>query len=467
MIRRALLGLILLAAVCPDPSAAQPTTWRVGAEGGPATVAAAIAAAGAGDTIRVAAGVHEERIVVDRPLVLIGEEGAVLDGGGRGHVVLATASVIVRGLTIRGSGIRGDTEDAGIMVQGARAEIVGNRLEDVLYGVYLKDAPGSVVRGNAIVGKPLPPPRRGDGIRLWHSSGSEVADNRVRRTRDVVVYFSDRLVLARNRVTEGRYGFHTMYSNELRIEANRLVDNEVGTFLMYSRDVEVRDNVFAAGHGASGMGLGLKDADRVEVVGNLFVDNVDGVHLDNSPRSVALTNRFEGNVFADNRSGVRLLPSVSGNRFAGNAFVGNDRPVAVSGGTRRGQVRQNDWTGNRWDDYAGFDGDGDGIGDTPYVHVRLADALTSRHPALALFARSPAFLALDALGRFFPLLRPEPVVVDPAPRLDAGPLARWRPDAAAGPGATATGAAVGWGLVGLAALGAVVAAARSRRRSLR
>ena len=35
----------------------------------------------------------------------------------------------------------------------------------------------------------------------------------------------------------------------------------------------------------------------------------------------------------------------------------NDRPALVSGGTGRGQAGQNDWDGNHWSGYSGFDGD--------------------------------------------------------------------------------------------------------------
>lgn len=455
---RAILTAGLLA-VAATPAAAR--TWRVGPSGPWTTIGAALERAAPGDTIRVAAGVYRERLVVRRAVVLLGEGWPVIDGGGAGHVIEALAPIELRGFVVRDSGSRVDDEDAGLMVRGGTARVVGNRFEDVFFGVYLKKAPDSVVADNEIRGKPFVPPRRGDGIRLWYSPGTTIEANRVVGARDLVVWFSDGLVLRGNEVVGGRYGLHYMYSNHCRIEGNRLVGNEVGAFLMYSRGLELVDNRI---EGSGDMGMGLKDADEITAVGNLFVENAVGLHLDNSPHSVGVENRLADNVFARNGAAVRLLPSVAGNRFSGNDFLDNDRPVEVAGGARTGQAEQNDWAGNHWSDYAGFDTDGDGRGDSPFVYARLADDLMSRHPALRLFAESPAFGALDLVARFFPLLAPQPVVVDSAPRLAAAATERWAAAAPARRGSTAgrAGAGAVWALAAVVAAAALHRAGRSR-----
>lgn len=419
----AVLSLVGLAL----PAAGQdgPRTLRVGDGERFGTVSAALEAAAPGDTVRVGPGHYRERLRIDEAVVLVGEGRPVLDGEGGGHVVEATAPLEIRGFALRSSGTGVDDEHAGIMVRGARAVVVDNVLADVLYGVYLKQAPGSLIRGNRISGKPLAPPRRGDGIRLWYSSETRIEDNEVTGTRDVVVYFSSRLVVSGNRISDGRYGLHYMYSDDNVFEGNLFRNNQVGAFIMYSRGVRLRDNVFAESRGASGMGLGLKDADDVVAEGNLFVANASGVYLDNSPRASDAVVEIRSSLFLYNLSAVRLLPSVRDVRVEGNSFVGNDRPAEVSGGMAKGQVAQNDWSGNYWSGYAGFDRDDDGIGDTPYVHARLTDDLLSRHPSLRLFAHSPVMPVVEALRKVFPLLEPEPVVVDPAPRLEARALERW------------------------------------------
>lgn len=453
------------------PRADTARVLRVGAGSPYGSIRAALADARPGDTVRVGPGVYHGSLLVDRPVTLLGTGRPVVDGGGRGHVVEITApGVTVRGFTLRASGENPEREDAGVMVRAGPVRIVDDRLEDVQYGIYLKDAPGSLVQGNVVRGKPFPLARRGDGIRLWYSSSTRIAGNDVAGARDVVVFFSDHLRIEDNHVTGGRYGLHYMYSNHNRIEGNRLEGNEVGAFIMYSKDITLRRNVFGRSHGSSGFGIGLKDSDSLRVRDNLFAANQVGVYLDNSPHSVGVENVLEGNVFLYNEAAVRLLPSVHSDRFTGNSFVDNGRPADIPGGAVRGGADQNDWSGNYWSGYAGFDADDDGVGDTPFSYARLTDDLVSRVPELRIFDRSPAFPVLDALSRFFPLLRPEPVVVDSVPRLEAAALERWRADppvaaeASGGGRGGRTGPAILWVAAGVAGVAgaAVVRPGRTR-----
>lgn len=451
------------------PAVAMADTWRVGPGEALTTIGAALARASAGDTVRVAAGTYRERLLIERPVVLIGEGWPTIDGGGEGHVIEALAPVEITGFVIRGSGTDVDEEDAGAMIRSGPSIVRGNRFEDVFYGVYLKRAPGSVVAENRIVGKVFDArPRRGDGIRLWYSAGTTIEGNHLRRVRDLVVYFSDSLLMRDNEVRDGRYGLHYMYSHHSRVERNRLLECEVGSFLMYSKEIAVTGNVFRHAAGASGMGMGLKDTDDVTVESNLFLENQIGIHFDNSPRSMDGANVIRENAFVRNGTGVRLLPSVRGNVFEANDFFGNARPAEVAGGVRPGQEAQNEWDGNHWSEHAGFDRDGDGRGDQPFVHARLSDHLTSKWPALRLYSLSPALGALDLISRFFPLLKPDAVVVDEAPRLEAIAIERWDDAPAAAGGlespAERAGVGLGWALAAIACLVVLRRATRGRRR---
>jgi nitrous oxidase accessory protein len=395
---------------------------NVGPAGRYPTIGAALAAARPGDTIRVAAGVYREKIVVEVPVVLVGEGRPVIDGEGKGTVVELRAPGVFSGFEVRASGRILDQENAGILVTADSCVISDNVLEDVLFGVYLKGSDGSRVTGNRIVGKDRALGMRGDGLRLWNSNGVLVEWNVVRRTRDVVIYFSHGLVFRNNLVTDGRYGLHYMYSSNNLFERNEFARNDVAAFIMYSSDIVLRGNTFAQASGHSGFGIGLKDADRIEVVDNLIVQNRVGLYLDNSPSAADAENRIEGNIFAFNDVALGLLPAVRQNVFADNSFISNMRDVSVSGG---GTALANRWAGNRWDRAAAWDADRDGELDLAYRIDRLSDDLFARYPDLRLFELSPAAAALDALGRFFPLLEPQPIVVDstPKPLQDRAPLA--------------------------------------------
>jgi len=390
----------------------------VGPSGQYQTISSAIAAAHPYDTVRVAAGVYEEHLSIDQPITLLGQEGAVIDGGGQGIVITINATSVVDGFTIRGSGTSQPMEHSGILAENADGLVVTrNRFEDVLFGVYVKTSHGVSIRDNYIEGKDLPVPRRGDAIRLWSSNGGRVNSNVVRRARDVVIWFSDSAIVRDNYVTESRYGLHYMYSDDNYFEGNEFVDNDVGAFLMYSKNLTFRNNVFASARGITGRGLAFKDTDNISASDNILIGNATGLLVDNSPTNEGVTNLFERNVVMFNDVGVALLPSVHSNVFRNNDFLENMNPVAVSGG---GTAAGNGWEGNYWSDYVGFDANGDGIGDTPYVHERLSNDLFAKHKDLSIFSMSLATSALDLVSRVIPLLQPTPVVVDSHPILSQG-----------------------------------------------
>jgi nitrous oxidase accessory protein len=378
---------------------------------------ARVDAAQPGETLTVAPGTYRGPLVIDRPLVLVAEGEVVIEGPGRGDVMEITApDVTVRGFTIRGTGTSLDRENAGVVVSAPRAVLEDNHLHDVLFGMYLKEAPGSVIRGNRIDSKALPEPRRGDAIRLWQSPGCVIEDNVVHGSRDCIMWFSDDVTIRRNRVTGGRYGMHFMYSSNNTLEDNVLTDNSVGAFLMYSRDLTLRRNVLARNRGPSGFGIGLKDMDGLIAEDNVIVGNRVGMHLDNSPSEFDVVHDLRRNVVAYNDVGLGFLPNVQRNRFTENTFLDNVEQVAVLGsGTLRKNEFAVDGRGNFWSDYRGFDIDDDGIGETVYRADAFFENLIDRQPRMRLFLFSPAQHALEMAARAFPIVAPRPKVSDPAP----------------------------------------------------
>ena len=379
---------------------------------------ALVDAAPAGAVIDLPPGVYAGGITIDKPLTLRADGEVIIDGGGDGRVITVTApDVTLEGLVVRGSGNSLDQEDAGIYADGApRLRVLNNRLEDVLFGIFLYQAPDAVVKGNTVSGKDLFIARRGDAIRLWESHRALVEGNVVDGARDVVFWFCDDVIIRGNRIANGRYGLHFMYSDGALVEENALIDNSVGSFLMYSRDLVLRRNLISGNNGPSGYGVGLKDMDGSRLEDNLLVGNRAGVFLDNSPSNPAEAQLFSGNLFAYNQIGVLFLPSVRGNVFWSNAFVDNTVQVAVQGGGRfEGNVWTKDGIGNYWSDYAGYDADGDGFGDVPYRLDDLYDYLLDRNPELMLFADTPASRALDLAAEAFPVIKPRPKVEDTRP----------------------------------------------------
>jgi nitrous oxidase accessory protein len=420
-----LAALLLALSVRPAAAAGGPTTRVVSAAGPYLTLATALAEAQPGDTVEVHSGVYPGPVVVAvARLTLTGLDWPVIDGGGAGTVVtLAAEGVTFRGFDVRGSGSEPDRDHAGITATADGITIENNQLSDVLFGVFIAKADGATVRGNDISSKPeLELGRKGDGIRIWYSQDAVVEGNTVHGARDVVAWYAAGLTLRGNSIQGGRYGVHLMYCDDALIEDNRLLENSVGVFTMYSRGVTLRDNLLRGQRGPSGYALGFKDADDVQASGNVLVDNRAGMFLDGTPFTPGVASVFERNVLAFNDTGVIVLTAVQGNVFRANTFWENVEQVAVQGSGRAGA---NTWVGNYWSDYAGYDADGDNVGDTPYQAERLFESMMEREPMLRALLYSPAVQTLELAAVAFPIVRPQPKLVDQTPAMQPSPLPTW------------------------------------------
>jgi nitrous oxidase accessory protein len=358
-------------------------------------------------------------VVIDKPLTLLADApGAILQGAGDGDVVRIVApDVTLRGFTIRRTGTDLDRENAAVVVAAPRATVEDNTIADALFGITLRDAPGAVIRRNDVAGKlAMETARRGDGIKLWNSNGTLVEHNHVHDCRDLVMWYSQDLVVRANKVERCRYGVHFMYAGHATVEDNDLHDNSVGIFLMYGQDLVLRRNVLAHNRGPSGFGLGLKDVDGVDAHDNVFADNRVALHVDNSPSRQDLTHTYRRNVFAHNDVALGLMPSVRNNQFVANSFFDNVEQVAVFGGGNLGaNAFTVDGVGNYWSDYRGYDADGNGVGDIPHKSQSLFENLMDREPRLRLFLFSPAQRAVEMASQAFPVVKPKVRATDAAP----------------------------------------------------
>lgn len=369
-----------------------------------------------GGELRPEPGVYAGPVTVRREMRIDGAGGVEIRGGGAGTVVSIRASgVVLRGLKITGSGHRHDKVDAAIHVRGHDNVIEGNVIEDCLFGIDLAQSDRNVVRSNRVRSKSADMGMRGDAIRVWYGRGNEILDNEIEDSRDMVVWYSGQNTIAGNRVRRGRYALHFMYSEENRVERNDFADSTVGVFLMYSEGVIVRDNRIVHCADASGMGVGLKESSGVRIERNAVIGCATGIYLDVSPYQPDMENRILSNDVAYNGVGIVLHSDWPGNVIRGNRFVGNFSQVAVRGG---GGATRNDWSGNHWDEYQGFDRDANDVGDTPHEVRAYSDRLWMHTPAAEFFRGAPVLEAIDFLQRLAPFSEPILVLRDEAPRFD-------------------------------------------------
>ena len=362
-------------------------------------------------------GTYRGDLVARRPLSIIGERGATLEGTGSGTVVTIEADdVTIENVAIRHSGRRSTTEDAGIKAKGERIRIADVRVDETLFGVTLQACHFCTLERVRVQGTSDDAELRGDGIKLWESNDSTVRGCVVDHARDVVVWYTRRALVEGNLVRHGRYGTHFMYAHDSIARKNRIEDDVVGIFVMYSLRLTIEDNVLAGARGAAGMGIGFKESDAVQVRRNWIVANTTGIYLDFTPRTPEQPVVFEENVFALNDVALRLHSVEKGAIFHRNDFRENDATIEVDGG---GDALACEVRGNHFSEYEGYDLDGDGVGDVPHRVTALSSELADAHPALKFFHGTTAMALVDAVAHAVPVLESRALLEDRAPLVRA------------------------------------------------
>lgn len=375
-------------------------------------LAHALKTAEAGDIIRLLPGTYQGPITIDIPITLDGNGKATIAGNEIGSVISVTVpDVTVRGLTVIGSGSKGDGRDAGIFLgkKADRAIVAHNRILGNLVGVDVRGTKDALVTKNLIEGRQGHRMNdRGNGVYVWNAPGAKVIGNDIRWGRDgIFVNTSKNNEFSGNRFRDLRFAVHYMYANNSSVVGNVSMGNHLGYAIMYSDNVRIEGN-YSKGDRDHGI---MMNYTNDSVVANNHIEAVGDkcVFIYNAHK-----NQFNGNLFAGCAIGIHFTAGSERNGFASNSFVGNRTQVKYVGS------KWVDWSvdgaGNYWSDHAAFDLDGNGIADTVYRPNDIMDHVLWTQPAAKSLLGSPAVQLIRWSQSAFPALLPGGVI-DRAPMM--------------------------------------------------
>ena len=427
------LSLALLLICLASPLAAR--VWQPADD---AALASALDRAQAGDEILLGAGRWRGPLLIETPLTLRGEAGAVVNGRGQGHVIAVDApDVQISGLTVTGSGSDLDRMDSGIfLTKRARgAQVRGNTLRDNLHGIRIQGARDSVVADNRIEGRRGRQSELGNGVSVWNAPGAVVEGNTITLGRDgIFVTVSKKNVFRANRMRNTRFAIHYMNTADSEVIDNDSRDNSMGYAIMFSNRLRVTGN---RSENDRDYGFLFNSANRSVLTGNVVIghpaspdrwrdmgqSSEEGVpaaepgsdHV--APQKCvfiynANKNTFTGNHFEGCGTGIHFTAGAEGNRVSRNDFVGNRVQVKYVG-TRTLEWSE-DGVGNYWSDNAAFDLNGDGLADSVYRPNDMVDKVMWTAPQARMLMTSPAVQILRFAQSRFPAVLPGGVV-DSAP----------------------------------------------------
>ena len=365
------------------------------------------------DTITVQEGTYQtENLEITKPITILGEEGAVLDGNMTGYVLkLLADSITVSGLKIINSG-RSYTKDyAAIYTFRANHFIIeNNTVVDPFFGLLIEKSKHGTIRNNIVYGTSVKEDETGNGIHGWHCEDLQIYENNVYNMRDgIYLEFVDKSEIKNNHAFDNiRYGLHFMFSNHDRYVSNRFERNGAGVAVMFSKFIVMKENQFVNNWGPASYGLLLKEIYDAEVVDNEFTENTMAVFIDGTTRI-----NYTGNVFKKNGWAIKVSGGCYANRIYGNDFIGNSFDVSYNS-----KMNDNTFDGNYWGDYTGYDLDRDGVGDVPYRPVKLFSYIVNKTPETIILLRSLFVDIMNFSERVSPVFTPDNLL-DQAPSMQS------------------------------------------------
>ncbi|MDT0678461.1 nitrous oxide reductase family maturation protein NosD [Zunongwangia sp. F117] len=357
------------------------------------------------DSILVRNGIYKEyNIGIAKPLTIIGEHNAVIDGENKGEIISIQANnVTIVGLTLINVGTSYTTDFAAVRVVKSENFVLRNlKLQRLFFGIYLEKAKNGKVLDNTIIGDAVDEFSSGNGIQLWHCRNVEVRGNKVQNVRDgIYLEFSDEISIRNNISSENlRYGLHFMFSNNDTYVNNLFENNGAGVAVMFSRFIKMQGNTFRKNWGTASFGLLLKEINDSEILNNNFEENTVGINVEGSNRVNYFHNDFKNNGWA-----LKVRGACYNNIFKKNNFLYNSFDVSYNS-----KLNDNKFNRNYWSNYTGYDLDKNGIGDVPYRPVKLFSYIVNRTPEVIILLRSLFIDIIDFSEKVSPIFTPDNLI---------------------------------------------------------
>jgi parallel beta-helix repeat protein len=303
------------------------------------------------DNIIVRPGIYNEHIIIDKELTITGEERnqTIIEGDyAERHIIeIKSNNVHIENFTIQNCNI----SHSGIRIWTDNNTIVNNIILNCGGGIEMYWTNGNKVNANHILNSTF-------AILFSDSSnctvvGNFIAYNQYGLELGLTLYGIEksRIEIERNVVDKNiEYGILLLRVDEMLLSNNTIKDHKlIGTGVFSGRNIRFNNNDFYEN---------TKDVTLHDSQKNIFIFNN---FIDSSP----LVNYFGGDLINSN-IGICTLYKSNNNLIYDNSFENWCNAYDMCSNTYDTSSDGNYCRGNYWSDYTGSDGDGNGIGDTPY-----------------------------------------------------------------------------------------------------
>ncbi len=370
----------------------------------------------AGSTLKLSSGTYSGKLIINKPITIMGkEDGVIIKGNGVGKVITINSSnVVLKNLVITGSGNRMDKLDAAITMNSVKnCEITHCKILDSLYGIDMNMVEDSIISNNYITSKKNEIGLRGDALKIWYSNNNMIKNNTIESSRDVTLTYASHNTIKGNTFLHNRLALHLSKSHQNMIKNNTFKYNSVGILLMGGNDIKVIDNLIQSSKGAAGIAVVADKVSNFLFENNSVKYNAKALYIDAKRVETNYQRFIKNNKLLYNGEALHFHSSIKNNIITHNIIKGNMDDVIKD--KRASYTANNIIEYNYWDRYAGFDTNDDNIGDTTHKNFQYADQLWHYNHKVKFFYGSPIMSLINFLSKVAPFIEPIMLLEDTKP----------------------------------------------------
>ncbi len=224
----------------------------------------------------------------------------------------------------------------------------------------------------------------------------------------MVAWYSHATSSATTSGRRSRYSIHFMFANDNIVEHNQFYDNAVGIYFMYTEGGARPQQHHFPRHRAlpAWVSASRKPLDTI-IENNEIIYCGIGIGSDLSPFQPDSTIEIQEQPLRLQRHRHPVQLRNRRQQYSRQRLRGQPDPGYLRWPYDNANATKNYWEGNYWDDYQGFDRNGDGIGDQIHENYAYADQIWMEMPVARFFRSSPVMELLDFLERLAPFSTPD------------------------------------------------------------
>ncbi len=380
------------------------------------TLQDAIDKAEAGSVIKLQNGIYIGKLNITKSLIIKGiGDDVIIKGDGIDDVItIQSDNVTLDNLTITNSGNRIENLDSAILVKNSKnIKIINCKIIDNLYGINLKIVKDSIFKNNYIKARDNDISLKGDAFKIWYATNCIIENNIIESNRDTTLTYSNNNIIKDNKFINNRYGTHISLSKNNILKNNLYQYNSVGLILMGAKESKIFSNKILSSRGAAGMGIVVKGGMDLHFKSNKISFNTHGFYIDTKEEEEGMQRYIKYNEISYNKEALHFHAAIKNNTIIGNKIFGNIEDVAKD--VRGNFTHKNTIEYNYWDRYAGFDTNGDNVGETVHKNMQYASQLWHYNKKVKFFYGSPIMSIIDFLSQLAPFVEPVVLLVDQKP----------------------------------------------------